>query len=132
MAETTALAPKEAAAATTPESTRGDIYYTPRVDICETDEELVLACDMPGVKPDDLDLRFDKGELLLHGKVRPRPPAAELVRHEYGVGDFYRSFAISEAVDAGKITAEYKHGVLTVHLPKKEEVKPKRIAIKAE
>jgi len=51
------------------------------------------------------------------------------VEEEYGVGDFHRSFAIAPDIDAGKISAEYRDGVLTVHLPKQERVKPKRIAV---
>ena len=50
---------------------------------------------------------------------------------EYGVGDYYRSFQISEAIDAGKISAEYADGVLTLHLPKTEAVKPRKIAVSA-
>jgi HSP20 family protein len=114
-----------------PEATRGGIYYTPRVDIYETADEVVLLCDMPGVKPPDLDVRFDKGELSLHGKVQPRQAPAEYLQEEYGIGDFYRSFSIAPGIDADKIAAEYCDGVLTVHLPKQEKVKPKRIAVKA-
>ncbi len=51
---------------------------------------------------------------------------------EYGVGDYYRAFTIGEAIDADKITAELKQGVLTVHLPRVESVKPKKVAVKAE
>jgi HSP20 family protein len=130
MAETNTLTPKEAAEVTTPESTRGGIYYTPRVDICESAEEVVLQCDMPGVKPQDVDVRFEKGELSIYGKVQARQALAAYLEEEYGVGDFYRSFAIAPEIDANKISAEYRDGVLTVHLPKQERVKPKRIAVK--
>lgn len=132
MAENTAVARKAASEVSGPEATWSGVFYTPRVDIYENGDELVVACDMPGVKPADLDLRFENGELILHGKARPRQQPAAYVLNEYGVGDFYRSFAVNGAFDANKITAEFKVGVLTVHLPKREEVKPKRIAIKAE
>lgn len=132
MAENTAVATKEVSEVSQPESTWGGAYYTPRVDIFETTDEIVVACDMPGVKPADLDVRFENGELILHGKVQSRQPREAFDLNEYGVGDFYRSFAINGAFDPNKITAQYKFGVLTVHLPKREEVKPKRIAIKAE
>lgn len=131
MPETNAVVKKEAGEAAAPEATRGGIYYTPRVDIYESADEVVLQCDMPGVKPQDVDLRFEKGELSLCGKVQPRQVPAEYLDEEYGVGDFYRSFAIGPEVDADKIAAEYQDGVLTVHLPKQEKVKPKRIAVKA-
>jgi HSP20 family protein len=130
LTETNALARKEAGAITTPEATRGGIYYTPRVDIYESADEVVLQCDLPGVKPQNLDLRFEKGELSLHGKVQPRQAPAEYLEEEYGVGDFYRSFAIAPEIAADKISAECRDGVLTVHLPKQERVKPKRITVK--
>jgi HSP20 family protein len=129
--EPNALAKKEAGEVTTPEATRGGIYYTPRVDIYESADEVVLQCDMPGAKPQDVDVRFENGELSLYGKVQPRQVPAEYLSEEYGVGDFYRSFAISAEIDADKISAEYRDGVLTVHLPKQERVKPKRIAVQA-
>jgi HSP20 family protein len=128
--EANALAKKAAGEVTTPEATRGGIYYTPRIDIYESAAEVVLQCDMPGVKPQDVDVRFEKGELSLYGKVQPRQVPAEYLDEEYGVGDFYRSFAISPEIDADKISAEYRDGVLTVHLPKVERVKPRRISVK--
>ena len=131
MPETNALVKKEAAEVTVPEATRGGIYYTPCVDIYESADEVVLQCDMPGVKPQDLDVRFEKGELSLHGRVQPRQTPQEYLAKEYGVGDFYRSFAIAPEIDSDRISAEYRDGVLTVHLPKQERVKPKRIAVQA-
>jgi HSP20 family protein len=132
MADTNAIASKEASEVAAPENTRGGIHYTPRVDIYETADEVVLLSDMPGVKQRDLDVRFEKGELSLYGKVQPRQASAEYLLDEYGVGDFYRSFTISPDVDANKISAEYRDGVLTVHLPKQEKLKPKRIVVKAD
>jgi HSP20 family protein len=132
LAQTNTLATKETGEVTTPEATRGGNYYTPRVDIYESAGEIVLACDMPGVKPQELDVRFEKGELTLHGKVQPRQAPAEYLNEEYGVGDFYRSFAIAPEIDADKISAEYRDGVLTVRLPRQEKAKPKRIAVKTD
>jgi HSP20 family protein len=128
--ETNALVKKEAGEVTTPETTRGGIYYTPRVDIYESADEVVLQCDMPGVKPQDVDVRFEKGELSLYGKVPPRQAPAEYLDEEYGIGDYYRSFAIAPEIDTEKISAEYRDGILTLHLPKQERVKPKRIAVR--
>jgi len=131
LAQTNALVKKESGEVAAPETTRGGgIYFTPRVDIYETADEVVLLCDMPGAKPADVDVKFEKGELSLYGKVAPRP--AELSAEEYGIGDFYRTFAIAPEIDSDKIAAEYRDGVLTVHLPKQEKVKPKRIAVKAD
>jgi len=131
MAEPSTITGKEVSEVTAPEATRGGIYYTPCVDIYETADEVVLLSDLPGVKSQNLDVRFDKGELSLYGKAPPRQEPAEYLLDEYGVGDFYRSFTIAPEINADKISAEYRDGVLTVHLPKQERVKPKRIAVKA-
>jgi len=131
LAQTNALVKKAAGEVTVPEATRGGIYYTPRVDIYETPDEVVLLCDMPGAKPADVDVKFEKGELSLYGKVAPRPGPGEFLAEEYGIGDFYRTFALAPEIASDKIAAEYRDGVLTVHLPKQEKVKPKRIAVKA-
>ena len=113
------------------ERTRNATTYTPRFDIVETDEELVLFGDLPGVTKDYLDVRFENGELTIAGNVPPRHAEHEFLYGEYGIGDFYRSFTISETIDAEKISAELHNGVLTLHLPKVEAAKPRKIAVKA-
>jgi HSP20 family protein len=112
-----------------PEATQS-VYYTPRVDILENENEINIFADMPGVRSEDADIRFENGELTLHGRCSPRQEVANYLAAEYGIGDFYRVFTINESIDADKITAELKNGVLTVHLPKSEAVKPRRIAVK--
>jgi HSP20 family protein len=114
------------------EATRNGTYFTPRVDIHETETELVLFADVPGVASQDVDLRYENGELILQGKVQPRSHKGHLVLGEYEEGDFYRVFQIHESIDAGRIEAECKNGVLTVHLPKAESAKPKQVTVKAE
>ena len=104
--------------------------YTPRFDIAETEDELFLYGDLPGVEPDDLDIRFEDRELAVHGKVAPRHADKQHLRGEYGVGDFHRTFSVGESIDANGISAELKNGVLTIRLPKSEAVKPKRIEVK--
>lgn len=131
MAESSAIPGKEAATATVPEATRDGSSYRPPVDIYETADEVTLLCDMPGVRPQDLDVRFEKGELNLFGKVEVRSAPADYLLAEYGVGDFGRSFTIGSEVEAAQISAECRDGVLTVHLPKQEKVKPKRIVVKS-
>lgn len=111
------------------EQTRGT-YFNPRVDIFETDAELLLYADMPGVKPDDVDLRYEKGELHLYGKLPARQRTGSALLHEYDEGDFYRAFSIHESIDASRIEAECRNGVLTVHLPKVAAVQPKQITVK--
>ncbi|HXG12616.1 MAG TPA: Hsp20/alpha crystallin family protein [Gemmataceae bacterium] len=131
MAEMTSVPQKGRAEAAAPESTRGGNYYTPQVDICETDRELILYADLPGVKPEDVDLRYERGELLLHGRVSRRPAAGSpFLLQEYGTGDFYRVFSIHESIDSSKISAECKNGVLTVHLPKMEALQPRQIQVR--
>jgi HSP20 family protein len=115
----------------TPEVRLG-LCFIPRVDIMEAEEESLLLADLPGVKPEDVDVRFDNGELIIDGHCAPRHHGANYVLSEYGVGDFYRAFTISEEIDSQKISAELKNGVLTVHLPKAESSKPRKIAVKGE
>jgi HSP20 family protein len=79
-----------------------------------------------------VDVRFDNGELIIHGRCAPRHQGANYLLSEYGVGDFYRAFTISEQIDWQKISTELKNGVLTVHLPKAEAVKPRKITVKGE
>jgi len=118
--------------ATTAERTRSGRYYRPMVDIIELEDELQLVVDMPGVKAGDIDVRFEDGELHLHGPVTPRQtPETHYLLQEYGVGDFDRTFRVSEQIDASKIRAEYAEGLLTLHLPKAESAKPRKIAVKA-
>lgn len=114
-----------------PEHTRSGTFYRPEVDILEKEDELLIVADLPGCSPDQIDIRFEDGELSIYARVEPRQkePVHYLLR-EYTVGDYFRSFRISEAIDPSKISAEYAHGVLTVHLPKAEEVKPRKIPVK--
>ena len=111
------------------EVTRG-VTVTPPVDILETDEELMLYADLPGVTQDDVDIRFENGELTLHARRATSPAGREALLWENETGDFFRAFRISEQVDGGRIWAELKNGVLTLHLPKVEAAKPRRIAVK--
>jgi len=93
----------------------------PRVDVLETENEFLVLADMPGVKPEGVEIRFEKGELAVHG----RRPASR----DYSPTNYHRVFRVAESVAADKITAELKVGVLTVRLPKVEAVKPKRIVV---
>jgi HSP20 family protein len=129
MAENTSLAQKDRGEQPSPESTRG-VFFTPRVDIYETDGELTVYADVPGVGPEDVDLRYEVGELILHGRVKPRHADENFVLQEYEEGDFYRVFSIHESIDSSRIEADCKNGVLMVHLPKVEEARPKQITVR--
>jgi len=114
------------------ERTRRGLAYRPRVDILETPAELTLVAELPGVKSEQVDIDFEDGILTIQGRVEPRyGEQANFLLYEYPVGDFYRTFRVSEQVDAAGIHAECAHGVLTVHLPKAAAAKPRRIAVKA-
>ena len=112
------------------ERTRNGRFYRPNVDILECPDELLLVADLPGAKSDQIDIDFEKGTLTLHAPVPARQSQDQLyLVHEYGVGDYYRTFDVSEEIDAGRITAEYADGVLTLHLPKAESTKPRKINV---
>lgn len=113
-----------------PEATQ-NVLFTPRVDILENETELTLFADVAGVKPEDADVRFENGELILHCRCAPRRSEEGAVAVEYAVGDYYRTFTISADIDAQRISADLKNGVLTVHLPKVAAVQPRRIKVAA-
>src|SRR5260370_25654551 len=99
------------------EDTRNGQFFAPRVDIVETEKELLIYADMPGALPHDIDLRYEQGELTLRGKVQPSQPRENLIFGEYDVGGLYRVVQVHETIDAAKIEAEFNNGGLVVHLP---------------
>jgi len=103
-------------------------YITPPVDIFETKDGLTVIADLPGVQQSGLDVRVADGVLTLHGKTQHIAPGTPIVR-EYELLNFYRQFELPEAVDADRISAQLKHGILALHLPKKEKAKPRQIAV---
>jgi HSP20 family protein len=110
---------------------RETTVYKPHVDILEEQGELTLKVNMPGTGGDSIEINFADGVLTIQGKVRPRyDREPKFMLREYGIGDFYRTFQISEQVDASRIAAEYNDGVLTVHLPKVEAAKPRKIDVR--
>jgi len=104
-------------------------YIAPPVDIYETGEGLVVQADLPGVPKDKLNVRVENNVLTIRGEANHVAPG-DAVYREYGLAHFFRQFELSEKVDQTKISAELKHGVLTLHLPKAEEAKPKRVEVK--
>jgi HSP20 family molecular chaperone IbpA len=133
MANDTQIEKRETDEIQAAERLRSGRSYVPSVDILERDDKLLLVADMPGVKANDLDIRYERGELSVYGRVQPRdlPERGGYLLCEYGVGDFYRSFQIGELIDASRIEAELHDGVLTLHLPKREQAVPRKIAVKA-
>ena len=107
-----------------------DHYYRPNVDIVELPNELVLFADTPGARADSIDVQYENGELTVRAMVEPRQPAANYLLREYGVGGFIRTFRVGDQIDASRISAEYADGVLKLHLPKAEAVRPRKIDVR--
>ncbi len=105
--------------------------WAPAVDMYETDQNLVLKAEVPGIDPKDLEIRVEDGTLVLKGERKFENEVKEENYHrvERAYGSFARSFSLPSAVDSDKATAEYKNGLLTLTLPKREEAKPKQIKI---
>jgi len=113
------------------ELTNGAISWNPAADIYETDNELVVYVDLPGIDPKMVDARVANNILTIRGerRVEKKYETETFHRIERSHGGFARSFTLATAVEAGKIRATYKAGVLTLTLPKAETAKPKRIEI---
>ena len=104
--------------------------YLASVDMFETADEFRVLADLPGVKEEDIDLRYESGSLAIHAKITPRQSLRTRYLYQgYEAGDFYRSFSIGKEIDAAGITASCSDGVLTLHLPKAESTKPRKIAV---
>lgn len=103
------------------ERTRAKPAFIPRVDIYETNDAVALIADMPGVDENSVDITLKKNVLTINGYVEPeRPEGYSLAYAEYRVGDYQRSFNISNEIDQENIEAKMKDGVLHLHLPKAE------------
>ncbi len=104
--------------------------WAPRVDVYETDENLVLQAELPGVDPRDLEVRVEENTPYLKGQRKLEKDAKEENYHrmERAYGSFARSFPLPSSIDPDKVQAEYKDGVLTLTMPKREEA-PQTIKI---
>ena len=108
------------------------VGWTPSCDIYEDGEEIVVRAELAGVEPKDVEIRYENGVLTLKGerKLEMEEHRENYHRVELSYGTFTRGFSLPASIDAEKIRAESKHGVLLVHLPKKPEAKPKSIQVK--
>lgn len=114
------------------EQTKPGLVFTPDVDIFETEKELTLLADMPGVKAKDLNIDLKENVLTLDGDVKNPEGEKEVdLFTEYRTGKYYRQFNLSEIIDQSKIEATMTDGVLRLRLPKVEAAKPRKIKIKA-
>ena len=115
---------------TTEEQTEPGKFYVPYTDIQETEEALDVVMEIPGVRKDAVEVQLEKNVLSVEGRVDfDEYEHLEPLYTEYNVGHFQRSFRISNAIDQSKIAANVEDGVLTLHLPKGEEQKPRTIAV---
>jgi HSP20 family protein len=106
--------------------------FTPPIDIHEGPEGLTLEADLPGAKEANLHVQLEDNVLSLYAQIdAPAPEGARLVHEEYRVGDYHRSFILSDEVDRDRIAAEINHGVLRLFLPKAERARTRRIEIKS-
>ena len=112
----------------TVESTKERATVSPAEDIYETKTDLVMVVDMPGVSKEDTDIKVDNGIITITGQAFI-PKGGDLRYWEFSPCVYHRSFALSPEIDQEKIGAEYKHGVLTIHMPKVERAKPRQIKV---
>ena len=105
--------------------------WAPAVDIYETENELVIKADLPEVNPQDLDIRVANNILTIRGerKFEKKVNEENYLRVERAYGSFTRSFSLANSVKSEEIKAEYHNGALTLHIPKREETKPKQIKV---
>ncbi|MCD6570015.1 MAG: Hsp20/alpha crystallin family protein [Deltaproteobacteria bacterium] len=124
---------KEDLSTAMPERTRAKRTFTPRVDICESGSDIVVFADMPGVNEGSANITLERGILTIEGFVEPNKlEGYDLAYAEYDVGDYYRIFTLSDAIDQDRIEASIKDGVLKLILPKAEPAKARKISVKAE
>ena len=113
------------------EQTTPGLVFTPAVDIFETEKEITLLADMPGVKADDLTIDLRDNTLTLSADVAPVDnDKEEEILVEYETGRYYRQFTLGELVNQDNIDAKLNDGVLRLSLPKVEKATPKKIAVK--
>lgn len=108
-----------------------DANWTPRVDVRETEHAFVVHLDLPGMKKEDFQIDYHEGTLSVSGerKLEDKAEGEACIRIERSYGTFYRAFTLAKTINPEGIEASYQDGVLTLKLPKAEEVKPRRISV---
>jgi HSP20 family protein len=107
--------------------------WTPPCDVFETAKEIVIRAELPGLKKEQVNVSVENNLLTIFGerKFEEETRRENYHRIEFAYGDFRRSFTLPQFVDPAKISAEFKEGILTLKLPKREEAKPKQIEVTA-
>jgi HSP20 family protein len=135
MADTTGkeLQARQKAEVSTPaEQTTPGAVFVPAVDIFESEKQITLLADLPGVKSEDLKIDLRDNVLTLSGNITPfEEPDEKDIMVEYEIGKYYRQFSLSEVINQDKIDAQMEDGVLRLILPKSEKAVPKKITVKA-
>ena len=130
--QTMELAKQEITTAEETERTRDTRCFIPRADIYELENQIVIVADVPGVDEKSIEVTLDKNILTIDAQVEPAiPQGYSLSFAEYEVGDFQRSFRLSNEIDRTKIQAKVKDGVLRLYLPKAKEALARKISVKA-
>lgn len=104
-------------------------YLTPEVDIREAKDDYVLEAEMPGVTKEGLELTLEGNVLTITGHRNHEMPKGNVLYRESHPYDFRRVFELDPAIDSGRISAKMENGILVIHLPKAEKVKPKKITV---
>ena len=104
-------------------------WFTPEVNIFETKDGYVLQADMPGVNKGGLEITLEANTLTIVGRKNEPEFGAHPVYRESRDGDFRRGFELDPAIDTARISARVEQGILTLHLPKAEKVKPRKIQV---
>lgn len=125
-------APKQELSQDVGEFTREGVYFSPAVDIFDTDKELVVLADMPGVSVEQVEIDLRDNVLSIIGKTPVEGEKGEFLLQEYRTGNYFRTFRITDVVDQSKITASMADGVLKLVLPKVEKAVPRKIPISTE
>jgi len=112
------------------ESTRNVPIFVPAVDIYESETDLTLLADMPGVPIEKVDIDLDNDELTIRAATDLEEGHGTVLLREYAVGDYYRQFTLANIFDRSRIEASMKDGVLKLVLPKAEAAKPRKIEVK--
>ena len=112
------------------ETTKTETYFAPHVDIFETEKDVIVIADMPGVSPEGIDLSLEDGILTIQGHRPPQQLLGRLILEEYESGQYMRRFTVAETIDQDNIEAALADGVLKVRLPKVGPAQPKKIEVK--
>jgi len=117
-----------------PARTEEESEFLPALDLAETDNELVVKCEVPGLEPKDIDISISDGMLTIKGEKKQEREEKQADYHlvERSYGAFTRSIQLPKEVQSDKISASYKNGILKINLPKSEEAKKKEIKIKVD